>query len=435
VSHFRFFPDCQFYEGPICSAIYDLSRKKVVPLDRLQTVIIKKFLTNATEDVINEHGEIAEGLMSKFIGEGFGQLFGKPVFSERLDSHCKLNLGNLTASPLQLRTVYLQVSDACNCECPFCKQGSLYHWQGCNSCLRWVSKNNATELDPDSIKSIVLELQKYNPKRIVFSGGNPILKWNEIKSAVIQLRSSLKDLKIQINTSGWGLTSEIIREAQDLDMQFSFSIFSDSYEGYKTLTGEGEMFNSLLECIEYCHHIELGFSLCLVICQNNRDKFPDVYEFALSLKSNDIYTTELIPIDNTTSLISSPVDEKRISEIDSSVYFLNQKLHPCLSNSLAIASDGTVLACPMGVGSVGNIYTEYDLHYCLKNDLFDEYWSSTKNDVPTCKSCEYRFACQDCAILEKATINDPDIHDIFCSYLPDQGIWNVRGSNDTRILN
>lgn len=46
------------------------------------------------------------------------------------------------------------------------------------------------------------------------------------------------------------------------------------------------MFNLLFKCIDYYHRIQLDFSLCLVVCKDNRDKFADMYEFARAILTN-----------------------------------------------------------------------------------------------------------------------------------------------------
>ena len=56
--------------------------------------------------------------------------------------------------------------------------------------------------------------------------------------------------------------------------------------------------------------------------------------------------------------------------------------------------------------------------------VFDEYWNLGKEEIDTCKQCEYRYGCHDCRVQALNETNCQTGKTAFCKYFPSSGTWN-----------
>ncbi len=80
-----------------------------------------------------------------------------------------------------------------------------------------------------------------------------------------------------------------------------------------------------------------------------------------------------------------------------------QTHNTCLNRKISIDEHGDIRNCPALPRSFGNA-RETSLHSALLHKDFRELWSINKDQVETCKDCEFRYICTDC----RALIRDPD---------------------------
>lgn len=98
----------------------------------------------------------------------------------------------------------------------------------------------------------------------------------------------------------------------------------------------------------------------------------------------------------------------------------------CLHKKISIDVTGNIKNCPAMPESFGNI-TEVSLQNALENKDFKKYWNITKDDIQTCKECEFRYVCTDCrAFTERTHISSNHIDTskpLKCGYNPYTAEW------------
>lgn len=93
----------------------------------------------------------------------------------------------------------------------------------------------------------------------------------------------------------------------------------------------------------------------------------------------------------------------------------------CLNRKISVDEYGEIRNCPSMPRSFGNA-ARVPLAAALEADGFREHWGVTKDQVATCRDCEFRFVCTDC----RAWVRDPaDARSkpARCSYDPYTAEW------------
>jgi SPASM domain peptide maturase of grasp-with-spasm system len=85
-----------------------------------------------------------------------------------------------------------------------------------------------------------------------------------------------------------------------------------------------------------------------------------------------------------------------------SVFTEAQRFNTCLNRKLSIDECGEIRNCPSLPTSFGNA-RETSLHSALAKQGFRDLWEINKDQIETCKDCEFRYICTDC----RAFITDP----------------------------
>lgn len=81
--------------------------------------------------------------------------------------------------------------------------------------------------------------------------------------------------------------------------------------------------------------------------------------------------------------------------------------------------------------SFGNIKNQ-SLEDIVKESEFRKLWSITKDEIKTCRSCKFRYACPDCRVFieEKEDLFSKPLK---CGYDPYTGQWEDWNKNKFKV--
>lgn len=103
--------------------------------------------------------------------------------------------------------------------------------------------------------------------------------------------------------------------------------------------------------------------------------------------------------------------------------FMESHFHNnCLNRKIAVDKKGYIRNCP----SARENYGQFGLHTlreAVAQPAFRQAWNIKKDDIATCRDCEFRYVCTDCRVY---TANQDDIHSkpAKCNYDPYTATWN-----------
>lgn len=98
-----------------------------------------------------------------------------------------------------------------------------------------------------------------------------------------------------------------------------------------------------------------------------------------------------------------------------------QRHNSCLNRKISVDATGEIRNCPSMARGFGNA-RDIPLRAALAQEGFRELWEINKDQVDTCRDCEFRYVCVDC----RAFLSDPD--DRYskpskCTYDPHTARW------------
>lgn len=102
----------------------------------------------------------------------------------------------------------------------------------------------------------------------------------------------------------------------------------------------------------------------------------------------------------------------------------------CLYKKIAVNQNGDIKNCPALGESFGNV-KELSLKEAIKQKGFEKFWDIKKDEIETCKDCEFRHICTDC----RAFIEEPKNNyskPLKCGYNPYTNVWEDWSENSLK---
>lgn len=100
----------------------------------------------------------------------------------------------------------------------------------------------------------------------------------------------------------------------------------------------------------------------------------------------------------------------------------------CLHKKLSIDSKGNIKNCPALKNSFGNVKETKIEEILFNENEFKKHWNITKDQIETCKDCEFRYICTDC-IAYKEDPEDDYSKPLKCGYNPYTNVWEEWSTN------
>lgn len=108
-------------------------------------------------------------------------------------------------------------------------------------------------------------------------------------------------------------------------------------------------------------------------------------------------------------------------------FFENKLYNGCLNKKISVDSLGEIKNCPSMPQSYGNIKNT-SLIAVLGKDGFKNVWNIHKDQIDTCKECEFRYICTDCRAYQEEP-NNLYSKPLKCGYNPHTAEWEDWSAN------
>ena len=153
----------------------------------------------------------------------------------------------------------------------------------------------------------------------------------------------------------------------------------------------------------------------IVVHSSPEDRSVPVYggeQFGKEVQRAIVFVTEKIGSERHCGLISvSSLSAPSSSNVSEAMLF-----NGCLNRKVSVDTLGNIKNCPSMLTSYGRI-DDVTLGAAVATNGFTDWWLINKDQIDTCKDCEFRYVCSDC----RAYVDSPDHRlskPLKCGYRP-----------------
>lgn len=370
--YFRLNPECYFIKGAKLGAIYDIIDCEIYHLNEHQT----ELLMNAERNFPIVEDSFFNSLNEKCLGN----FYECPPYIQKLREGSRNMFDDLDL-PILIENVFLEITNKCNLNCSFCG-GSVKRLKGCMGCNKFDNENH-TDLNLDTAIELIDDLERLNCQNLFIKGGDITLNWDVTLRIIDYTKDKFLNVIITLHESQY--TEELFKSIQD---KVKVIIQADNLNNIKNFDK----------------------SCFILLMSDVNDDISDLYD--------DFFIEQDYIFNNDVKNFTYP-------STDFHNFTKNLEYHPCLSNSLAITSNGDVLPCIMMRKDIwGNVKDNrlYEIIHDNFNSI-DDFWRLNLDKINQCKCCEFRYACDDCRALEKSKNNNL-FSKTTCKYNPSKGIFD-----------
>lgn len=391
---------CRWVRGSSGSAIYDLKKGEVYAINPDGTAVLEKIL--AGTDVPEDSAAFVNALADRLLLNNHDT----PIVEKRI--------------PPRFRYVWLELTGSCNCRCLHC-----YGAFGAPE-----KKDLQNELTVDEWKKIMDQVISSGGNALQFIGGEPLMHphFSELLSYAHQAGFE----RIDIFTNAYLLTEETADLIAKVGASVRVSLYGHDAQTHDAVTQHPGSFARLDHSLDMMKARGIPVAVAVVLMRENQDILPQIKAYIESkgLRYNGFDTVRTVKhsVQNSHAVTRGDIAAQRIMhkphfKTSPFSFSCNRQWNSCWYGKFAITACGDVIPCIFARDLVcGNV----------RNDSFESirekllgYWRITKDEVDTCKACEFRYACDDCRPLAMGDGDGLLGKYPRCTYVPGSCQWQA----------
>ncbi|NGX53002.1 MAG: Antilisterial bacteriocin subtilosin biosynthesis protein AlbA [Candidatus Anoxychlamydiales bacterium] len=378
------------------ACLYDLNKGDLFSINACAKNTIERLCeeNNAIDSLKNSEKELVHELLSK------GLIIPS---NTKAKQHDILSL----KQSYPITFAWIDVTTVCNLKCVFC-------YENASTSGRFMSM--------EDFKYAVDQLTDLGIKRIQITGGEPMLLNEKLKEMILYCHNKFSFLEVYSN--GTLITKEWSRFFKENNVSVAISLHSCDSSRHDSITKISGSHDKTLKAIECLKDSEVDLRINGVITFINSEDQEQLKILHNVKKTDPVRLTGKGNI----SLYDFELFKKKVitkksfqNKISKNLISKNLTGQRCFLEKLYVATNLDVYPCVM----------ERRICYGnLREKKFDQLIQHSmrflsKDNIQTCKDCEYRYACLDCR--PDANGSDLDQKPWYCLYDPYIANWeNIR---------
>lgn len=306
----------------------------------------------------------------------------------------------------QIPKIVISLTNYCNLNCDYCCVDS--------------SKESQSYLSLEEIKDMLNKIVKFNPKKIVISGGEPMSRVDFFD--ILKYLTSIYSGKIQLATNATYINESNVELLAKYIHAFDISLDGYDEESCSSIRGKN-VFYKVMESIKLIQDLGCkNISVSMVMGKNNESQVDKFNRFCKSLNVRPI-------VRGFTRMGRGDINASKYLNNINDIFYSNYKDKRSLS-SFNMTSTG--ITCRAGESQLfvnydGNIYPcpllqeEKYIIFNMKNledkdiadilncnyDVLEEVDKLRTVNYENCKNCKYALFCNNClSIMDKMNLNE-----------------------------
>lgn len=292
--------------------------------------------------------------------------------------------------PDVLEHVWLEITNSCNLRCNHCyaSSGPDVDRNGELSAADWIA--------------IVDEALDYGVRKLTFIGGEPTIRLDlvDLVSEHVRQKAPSVILRMFSNLSIEQRRAQTINVVEKHGIEFGTALYGVDAETHDQMTQRKGSFVSTLKAIDECVARGVDVFVGMYLNMSSIDSIASHEEWLLAkgVKRFEVLAPSQVGRGSVVRWKKTP----QLNKLPGTLVFSDHQWdaarqgHNCYYDHLAIMPDGRAMPCIMTRDeSYGNV-REIGLRGVLASNKFTAMAKLSKDLIPGCRDCEFRYACFDC---------------------------------------
>ncbi|WP_319002934.1 radical SAM/SPASM domain-containing protein [Burkholderia cepacia] len=296
----------------------------------------------------------------------------------------------LRSAPKVLEHAWLELTNSCNLKCNHCYASS------------GPDVDRSAEMPTQEWLAIVDDLMNFGVRKLTFIGGEPTIRLDlvdEISSHVRLMDSGIL-LRMFSNLSIQRLRKQTIETVSKHKIEFGTALYGIDDVTHDRMTQRKGSWAATLEAIRECVNADVDVFVGLYLNMLELDSISqqEAWLRNIGVKRYQILAPSKVGRGTAVEWKKTPKKNRLpgVLAFSEHQWEVSRIGHNCFHDHIAIMPDGNVSPCIMSRSvSYGNI-TESGIRGILSSTSFEAMAALSKDKIPGCRDCEFRYACFDC---------------------------------------
>lgn len=322
------------------------------------------------------------------------------------------------AAPKLLEHAWLELTNSCNLKCNHCYASS------------GPDVDRTAEMTAREWLKIVDGLLDFGVSKLTFIGGEPTIRLDLVDDIASHVRRRDKGVELRMfsNLSIQRLRTQTIAIVARHHIEFGTALYGMDAATHDQMTQRKGSWVATLEAIRECVDGDVDVFVGMYLNMLQLDGVTQQEEWLRSLGVKRYQILAPSKVGRGTAIEWKKTPKKNripgILAFSAHQWEVGRKGHNCFHDHIAVMPDGTVSPCIMTRDvSYGNILKS-GLSGILRSNSYDTMAALSKDNIPGCRDCEFRYACFDCRPDAMKGTNDL-LRKPQCGYDPSLPIGDV----------
>jgi radical SAM protein with 4Fe4S-binding SPASM domain len=408
---FALLPHCYLVKGAKRGAIYNLKTKDVYSIDARSLFLLESLEKGKTlKSALISIPELDSEEMFVYLRNLEILKLGKFISDD--ETIIKIQFKK---PPENLHFIWFEVTASCNLKCIHCYASSNQ-----DNILKEVMTQKDWE-------RVIEESYALGCRRLQFIGGEPLCIGGDNLLGLIQKAKNVGYDFIEVYTNCIMMNKKILEFFWKNKIAIATSIYGSNAKVHDLITQQSGSFDKTIETIKEIVKLKLSLRVGIIEMRQNTENIKETVKFLRRIGVQRIKIDTVRPSGRGCSqdLLDSNLinKQKRKAPLFSKCSLTDfQKAHyghNCFSDKICITANGNILPCIMERNIVlGNIL-QAPLHEIIYSEKSKKIRNVIKDDIESCRDCEYRYCCFDCRVKAENFYDKP----LNCLYNPYTGRW------------
>jgi radical SAM protein with 4Fe4S-binding SPASM domain len=308
---------------------------------------------------------------------------------------------------------WFELTQSCNLKCVHC-YGSF-----------GPASRVGKKLTGSQWKDALTQVRAAGFDRVQFIGGEPLMHRSLTELLFAAAAHSFSHIEVFSNLTL--LDDRRLNAMAATKACLATTLYSVDPDVHDEVTGVKGSFSDTVRGIDRARQWHIPVRVSCIVTGTNEDRVGPISEFVERRGATFTGIDQSRPTGRgAASSCRTTVPRKTVTppfSTNRTVFAESQFLNPCWKGKITITEDGSVFPCIFGRECVAGNILDASLDEILHHGM-RQYWFLSKDDIDTCRDCEFRYACTDCRPMAQG-MNAGDLHakTSGCGYDPFSGRW------------